>query len=116
MSVIESLYSHTFTVSRLDRVPNGSGGWMQAPVTVGSAAGRLRPASGAEREIAQQEGRELSHVLYVAAGTDIARGDTVTGAGTTVAVLGVRNPSHADHHLEIDCRERQQGSEYEPDS
>jgi len=113
---IALLYNQTFTITRTERTPNGVGGWEEAPVVVGTVRGRLRPASGAEREIARQEGRELSHVLYVAADTDIARGYTVTGAGATVEVQGVRNPSHADHHLEIDCRERQREGADEPDS
>jgi hypothetical protein len=45
--------------------------------------------------------------LYVIAGTDIQREDTVEGDEVTVMVLGVREPSRADHHLEIDCLEIQ---------
>jgi hypothetical protein len=52
-------------------------------------------------------------VLYVVWGTDIARGDLADGGGVTVEVLGVREPSLAGHHLQVDCRERQKGEETE---
>jgi head-tail adaptor len=67
----------------------------------------MRPASGAEREVAAQEQRHISHVLYVVADEDIERGDRVEGAGLAVEVLGIREPSRAGHHWEIDCLEVQ---------
>jgi hypothetical protein len=39
--------------------------------------------------------------------TDIARGDLVTCDGLAVDVQGVRDPSFAGHHLEVDCVETQ---------
>jgi SPP1 family predicted phage head-tail adaptor len=69
--------------------------------------GRIRPATSAEREVAQMEQRTITHVLYVVHGTDIARGDHVECGDLTVEVLGVREPSKAGHHLEIDCVEVQ---------
>ena len=74
---------------------------------LGTVQGRLRPASSQEREVAALEERRISHVLYVVAGTDIARGDQVEGDGVIVDVVAVREPSRADHHLECDCFERQ---------
>lgn len=108
---IESLFNNGFTITRMDRVSDGQGGWGQVPVTVGTVNGRMRPASASEREVAAQEQRQISHVLYVIAGTDIARGDLVTGAGLTVLVQGVREPSLAEHHLEVDCLEIQKDSD-----
>jgi len=107
MSHIESLFNHEFGVVRMSRVSDGQGGWSQAPETVGTVEGRLRPATSREREVAAQQQREISHVLYVLAGADIERGDWVTGGGLTVLVQGVREPSQADHHWEIDCQELQ---------
>ncbi len=107
MRSIRPLLNHTFTLYRPEREPDGQGGWRQALVEVGELCGRLRPASGAERTVAAQEQRQISHVLYVEGGADVRRGDVVVGAGVEVLVQGVREPSRAGHHLEIDCLEVQ---------
>jgi SPP1 family predicted phage head-tail adaptor len=107
MSVFESLLNHTFTIMRRGRTSDGQGGWTITYADIGNAEGRIRPASSAEREVAAAEQRQISHVLYVVDGTDIARGDLVIGGGITVDVQGVREPSQAGHHLEIDCMETQ---------
>lgn len=107
MGVFDSLLNNTFAVSRIWRTSDGMGGWDEAWIAIGFVAGRLRPASSAERESAAQQQRDLSHVLYVRDTADIERGDRVTGDEVTVEVLGVREPSRSDHHLEIDCREIQ---------
>jgi len=91
------------------RIANGQGGWAIAYMPLGTIRGRLRPAGGGERDVADQLERAISHVLYVVAGTDIQRDDTVEGDEVTVRVQGVREPSRADHHLEIDCLEIQKG-------
>lgn len=108
MSVFQSLLNHNYTISRRDRISDGQGGWIIVYVELATVRGRMRPASSEERQVAAQEGRRISHVLYVDAETDIARGDQVEGAGLVVDVVGVREPSRAGHHLEVDCWERQQ--------
>lgn len=113
MRAFDALLIHPFTISRRARIDDGRGG---APVTyteIGTERGRIRPASSEERQIAAQEGRQISHVLYLRGGADIGRGDQVEGAGLMVDVLAVREPSRAGHHLEIDCRERQSEAEAE---
>jgi len=107
MSVFTSLLNQTYTVSRRVRVSDGQGGWEIFYEEIGAVEGRLRPASGSEKEVAAQERREISHVLYVVADEDIERGDQVEGAGLVVEVLGIREPSQAGHHWEIDCLEIQ---------
>lgn len=107
MSVFTSLLNETYTVSRRVRVSNGQGGWAVFYEEIGTVEGRLRPASGTEREVAAQEQRQISHVLYVEADEDIERGDQVEGAGLSVEVQGIREPSQAGHHWEIDCLEVQ---------
>ena len=116
MRAFDALLNQSFTISRRARIDDGRGG---APVTyteIGVEMGRIRPASSTERQVAAQEGRQISHVLYVRGGADIGRGDQVEGAGLLVDVLGVREPSRAGHHLEIDCLERQTEAEWEPGS
>lgn len=107
MSVFTSLLNNDFAISRRRRTPDGQGGWVIDYVAQGTARGRIRPASSAEREVAQREERQITHVLYVVAGTDIERGDRVTVGDLTVDVEAIREPSKAGEHYEIDCRERQ---------
>ncbi len=107
MTVFQSLLNHEFTISRRRRSPDGRGGWAIDYAEIGTARGRIRPASSREREAARQEEREITHVLYVAAGTDIRRGDQVDLGDLSVEVQAVREPSQAGEHLEVDCRERQ---------
>jgi SPP1 family predicted phage head-tail adaptor len=107
VTVFESLLNNTFTVSRRLRISDGQGGWTVAWAEIGTIEGRIRPASSAVREIAAQEGRDISHVLYLVAGADVARGDLVECGELDVEVQGVREPSLAGHHLEVDCLERQ---------
>jgi len=107
VSLFDSLLNNTFTVERLSETAAGHGNFPQTYASHGTVQGRIRPASSSEKEAAAQEKRQISHVLYVAASADVARGDRVTCGELVVRVLGVRNPSLADHHLEIDCLEEQ---------
>lgn len=107
MSVFESLLNNIFTVERRRRSPDGQGGWAIDYVATDPVRGRIRPATSREREVASREEQLITHVLYVVAGPDIVRGDRVTVGNLMVEVLGVREPSKAGEHLEIDCQERQ---------
>jgi SPP1 family predicted phage head-tail adaptor len=106
-AIFDSLLNNSFVSYRRDRVDDGQGGWRIVYVQHLTFAGRIRPASSAEREVAQQDQRAISHVLYTTHGTDVARGDWVLGGGISVDIEGVREPSQAAHHLEIDCLEIQ---------
>ena len=107
MTIFTSLLNNTFTVERRVRTSDGQGGWEIGYGVVGTIEGRIRPASSEERTVAQREERDVSHVLYCLPGEDIARGDRVTCGALTVEVLGVREPSLAGEHVEIDCLEVQ---------
>jgi len=107
VSLFSALLNNDFKISRPVRVSNGQGGWAVAYTVLGTIRGRLRPASGSERDTAQQEQRAITHVLYVIAGEDIQRDDLVEGDEVIVKVQGIREPSRADHHLEIDAQEIQ---------
>ena len=106
MSVFESLLNNTFTVSRRERVSDGQGGWTIVYNDVDPVLGRIRPVTGAEAMVAQSEERRITHVLYTVADVDVARGDVVTCGNLTVEILGIREPSFAGAHWEIDCLER----------
>lgn len=107
MSVFTSLLNNTFTISRRVRTDDGQGGWEITYLELGTVEGRIRPATSNEREVADSEEQQISHVLYVAHGEDVLRGDLVECGDLEVEVLGVREPSLAGEHLEIDCLERQ---------
>jgi head-tail adaptor len=101
-----SLLNNSFVVTRITRTSDGAGGWTVGYTAVGTYEGRIRPASGQEREVAAAIERQISHVLYLEC-EDIERGDVVTCGDLSVEVMGIREPSQAGHHLEIDCLERQ---------
>lgn len=111
MTLFEALLNHTFTHRRRERVSDGQGGWAITYNELGTVKGRLRPIGGGERggeqSPAAREVREIRHVFYATADSDVQRGDELEGDGVIVEVLGVREPSRAGHHLEIDCVERQ---------
>jgi len=110
MTVFQSLLNNTFTVERRARTGDGQGGWTITYIAAGTMYGRIRPATANERVVADAEQEQITHVLYVLAGEDIARGDRVTCGELTVEILGVREPSEAGHHYEVDCLERQKES------
>lgn len=113
MTVFESLLNNTFTHYRRRRTADGQGGWAIDYPQIGTVTGRIRPATSAEREVADTEEREVSHVFYCLAAEDVRRGDrlqaTSAGSGYTllVEVDALREPSLAGEHLEFDCQERQ---------
>lgn len=107
MGVFESLRNNTFSVERRLRVSDGKGGWTIAYESAGTIEGRIRPTTLKERLVADSAEAQISHVLYCAADEDVARGDRVTVGDLTVEVLGIREPSEAGKHWEIDCLERQ---------
>lgn len=110
-SIIAAGFNNSFAVERRTRVDDGQGGWVitYAETEDSPIRGRIRPANSNERMVADSEERQITHVLYTLQGEDIARGDRVTvqGGGLTVEILGIREPSEAGHHWEIDCLEKQ---------
>ena len=115
MSAIERLFNNTFTLYRRDRTADGQGGWLVSYAVNGTAEGRIRPASSTEREVALQEQAQISHVLYVLASTDIARGDQVELGALAWDVIAVREPSLAAVHYEVDCLAVQREATVEED-
>ena len=111
MPLIDTLFNSVFIVMRKIRASDAQGGWSESMTTVGTILGRMCPGSASERDVGDQRQSQISHVLYCPATIDIHRGDTVTGESRTYKVVAVREPSHAGHHLEIDCQETQQEGE-----
>ena len=107
MTVFESLLNHDFIHTGRRRTPDWQGGWPIDEIELEPVRGRIRPVSSSEREVAMLEERVITHVFYCLASEDIVRGDHLSYGGLIVEVEGIREPSKAGEHLEIDCRERQ---------
>ncbi len=114
MGVFASLLNNTFTIWQPERASDGQGGWLVAYSSLGTVLGRMRPRGGSEMDTADREERNVPHVLYVTAGGSVAeqigRECLITPAGDAARVFevqGVREPSLAGEHLEIDCFQRQ---------
>lgn len=112
MTVIGSMLNHTFTIWMLERVSDGQGGWAEAYENAGTVLGRICPTSSKERVVADSEEQQITHVLYTetlatSLGHEFGRGALAVLGDLQVEVLGVREPSEAAHHWEIDCLERQ---------
>ena len=106
--ILAPLFNNFFSVNRRLRTSDGAGGFLVSYSLLGYVDGRIRPASTSERQVARSEERLISHVLYTAAAEDIERGDRVDCGPLSVEVMGIREPSLAGHHLEIDAWEIQQ--------
>jgi SPP1 family predicted phage head-tail adaptor len=105
--MFKSLLNCVFTVNRRTRTADNQGGHTIGYSAIGTIEGRIRPASGSEKVSANAEGRQISHVLYTEASVDVERGDQISFGPRNFEVLGIRNPSMAGHHFEIDCMEIQ---------
>lgn len=112
MSVFSSLLNSTFSAYKPQKTADGQGGWLTTYTNVGTVAGRMRPRAGSELDVADSEEQRVSYVLYVeaadAVGAQIGREWLITDADDRdYIVQGVREPSLAGKHLEIDCIQRQ---------
>lgn len=112
-TLFQSSLNNIGQIYKRRRTPDGQGGWVISYISGDAVNCRMRPASSAERTVAQQEERQITHVLYVEIDTDIERGDRFSVDGITVDVDALRKPSRendwlAMEHLEMDCLEIQQ--------
>ena len=108
MPIISALFNNTFSIYRPARAADGQGGWDITYTLMGTLEGRLSPSEGFSKEIAQSEEVHFTHRLYTNADEDIRKSDLVLIDTLTLEVLMIKEPSLADHHLEIDLRERQE--------
>lgn len=101
---VAHLLNRTFAVSRPSLTGDGYGGDTVAFTAVGTVAARVSRPSAAERQVASQEGAEISHEVYLTPGADVRRGDRLTGDGQVLEVIAVIEPSKAAY-LKAECRE-----------
>lgn len=109
MGIFDSLLNNSFKIWRRLRISDGRGGWTITYSEVATIEGRIWPTTLKERLVADSAEAQITHVLACRADENVARGDLVelVDGDLTVEVLGIREPSEAGHHWEIDCLERQ---------
>ncbi|MGY3341201.1 SPP1 family predicted phage head-tail adaptor [Streptomyces filamentosus] len=90
---ITHLLNRVLEVWRTVRTPDGGGGWDTALVRQTDVAAKVDQPSAAERMLAQQAGAEHTHSVYVLPAADVRRGDELRGAGQTLRVVSVVEPS-----------------------
>jgi hypothetical protein len=100
------LFNHVFEHER-EEINPATGGL--ARVSLGPIRGRLRPVSVSEWKaaLAAVSGHKVTHVFYCGPEEDIRAGDWIILGRTRVRITGVKNPSHAGHHLECEGTEVQ---------
>lgn len=114
MTVFSSLLNRAYVAWQPQRTSDGQGGFVVSFASVGQVQGRMSQRSGSEVDVADSEERQVSHTFFVGAddsvGAQIGRDFLITPAddvNRTFIVQGVREPSLAGEHLEIDCYQRQ---------
>lgn len=110
MSILPWLLISTCEVYTPVRTADGRGGWAVDYEFAFTTNCRLRPASSTERADGAQQGQHISHVMYVTypPPSPFVRGQRVVVDGVmSLWVEGVREPSMAGKHLELDCQEVQ---------
>ena len=107
--MIGHLLNRSVSILREQRTPDGAGGWETAWQMVADAVpARVSQPTTAERVVAQQSGADLTDRVYVAAGTDLRRGDELaTAEGDRFRVLATVHPSVSGVYLRADCERRE---------
>lgn len=96
---IGHLLNRTFNRWRKTETADGMGGSTPSWTQVDTVKGRLSSPSPAERQTAAQEGVDISQVLYLEGGSDVARGERLVDGTLTVEIVSVTVPSVAGHHV-----------------
>lgn len=104
---IARLLNTSVEVWRDVRTPDGMGGWVTGWSKVTDLRARISQPSATERVLADQNGADLSHVVYLLPTVDVRRGDQLHTAGRQFDVLSVFEPSEPGTYLRADCRVRQ---------
>lgn len=107
MSRIARLLNTSVEVWRETRTPDGMGGWASGWDQVGPARARISQPSATERVVADQNGADLSHVVYLPPTADVRRGDQLRTGARVYEVLATFEPSEPGTYLRANCRLRQ---------
>lgn len=110
--MIAGLLHETVTIARRVAAADGQGGYTWSTVVLGTTRGRIRAAETSEIIEGGQRGAEITHVVHLAAGSDVRRGDILTVGGETYeveTVTAVRGLIPETHHLRLAVRAVQRG-------
>lgn len=101
--MITHLLNRTLEVHREQSTPDGVGGRSLTYAHIGDVAARVSRPSAAERQVADQEGAEITADVYLEVDADVRRGDRLVDGTEVLEVLAVTVPSKAAY-LKADCR------------
>lgn len=107
MSRIARMLNASADVYRETRTDDGLGGSTVAWVLVGPVRARFSQPSATERVVAQQNGADMTHVVYLLPTADVRRGDELRRGTVTYEVLATFEPSEPGTYLRADCKARQ---------
>lgn len=97
----------TLTVHRPTVIADGAGGGVKTFSELGTIRAQVSQPSAQERLVAAQAGALLTHVVHVANGEDVQRGDELdTGTGRRLRVLAATHDSR-NTYLRLDCEQVQ---------
>lgn len=104
MSISRGLLNQTLTIQNRSEVDDGMGGITFTWADLGSFKGRISPISAQERLMQDKTGMTTTHRIYCDPMT-VSPKDRIRWGSYYFEIIGIRNPSEAYHHLEIDVRE-----------
>jgi len=108
MMGIDALLTSACTIQRRQRskAPSG-GGWATSWEQVDAVLGYVRSMGTSVADDPSQPQGRVSYRVYMRVGADVQQRDRILVDGHELEVIGVREPSAAGYHLEIDAAEWQ---------
>ena len=104
MPISSGLLNQTLTLQTLTETSDDQGGVTSTWTDAGSFRGRISPLSSQERLMQDKTLNTTTHRVYCDP-IDIMPNDRIKWGDYYFEITGIRNPSEAYHHLEIDVRE-----------
>ena len=104
---INRLFNKTASIYSKSRTDDMQGGWIIDYGVIGTTKVRVSVLSGVEKQYAGETDRRITHKVYANPDSNIVRGNKLVIGNLSLEVLDVKEPSLANHHIEIDCIEWQ---------
>jgi head-tail adaptor len=101
--------TRNISIQRRTRVPDAQGGWSEGWDTIAAESGKVRPASGSEREVAGQPQATVTHIAYLRGKASVRFGDRLYLDEIGYEVVSCRYPGGGGTRLEIDLTQIQTG-------
>lgn len=106
--MIGHLLNRDVDVYRSTSTPDGRGGRAVIRSKLGSFRAKVGQARAEEVGVASRDGARLTHVVHMAAGAGVRRGDEVEVGATRLRVLAALTNSRGTY-LRLDCEVMQHG-------